>query len=69
MEVAETIWAELICCMLCKAFSLCAASRYEWGPWPGTCNVLNQIRPKCTDCREEAQHKIRAGNAKDGSRV
>ena len=29
LEVAETIWAELICCMLCKAFSLWAASRYE----------------------------------------
>ena len=43
LEVAETIWAELICCMLCNAFSLWAASRYEWGPWPGTCNVFNQI--------------------------
>ena len=27
LEVAETIWAELICCMLCRAFSLWAASR------------------------------------------
>ena len=48
LEVAETIWAELICCMLCNAFSLWAASRYEWGPWPGTCNIFNQISLNCT---------------------
>ena len=48
LEVAETIWAELICCMLCKAFSLWAASRYEWGPWPGTCKVFNQVLLNCT---------------------
>ena len=39
LEVADTIWAELICCMLCSAFSLWAASKYEWGPWPGTCET------------------------------
>ena len=59
LEVAETIWAELICCMLCNAFSLCAASRYEWGPWPGTCNVFNQISSNSTEC-------LRSNNTKSG---
>ena len=62
LEVADTIWAELICCMLCSAFSLWAASKYEWGPWPGTCETSISFYSNHADgVRTQNQGRVRKG--------